>query len=191
MYTVCVGTTNTKDLDVLKSFMEQHYEEKVYSSTWRRVSHNIPEYLAMNVINIAKSYLSHNHFSIYSDDVVVELHRRLLRDGEPELSEIGWHTDNDTERNERVNTVVFYLHNSMQQGGNFEYKPGSEGVNLCTPEVAKSNWTESKRGDYRSYEITVRSGMVVCFDGEVEHRPTPCVGPGRRDCIVVQFIKDN
>lgn len=86
----------------------------------------MPQPTAKPIIDIARSYLARYQFPVYPD-VAVELHRCKVEDGE-RWDEIGFHTDNDPETDERVKTVVFYLHK-------FEYKPGSQEINLCTTEV--------------------------------------------------------
>jgi hypothetical protein len=81
------------------------------------------------------------------------------------LSEFDIHEDDNAVIDYTVNTVVFYLHKS----------PGVIGGNLLV-EISRKRTT-----------IPIFSGTAVAFRGDMYHMPTPCLGEGLRDTIVVQL----
>lgn len=74
-----------------------------------------------------------------------------------------WHTDDDGAMSGLVYTVIFYLRRDITvKGGDLEYKIQQ---NIHTHQV--------------------KSGDIVQFRGDVNHRPQPTSGFGCRDIIVV------
>lgn len=76
-----------------------------------------------------------------------------------------WHIDNYGAVNFKVNTVIYYLRKDITiKGGNLEY-------------ILEKNYVQP-----------IEDGKILCFDGNLKHRPEMCSGFGCRDSIVV-FIK--
>ena len=79
-----------------------------------------------------------------------------------------WHEDDYGAVNFKVYTVIYYLRKDTTIiGGDLEYI--FEGKN---------------------YLQEIKNGQVLCFDGNLKHRPEICSGMGCRDSIVV-FVKSN
>ena len=77
-----------------------------------------------------------------------------------------WHVDQDGPMDSKVYSIVFYIRKDRGvKGGGLEYK--------------------IKGTKYMQY---INEGDIVCFDGDIVHRPEICYGIGCRDSIVV-FIK--
>lgn len=77
-----------------------------------------------------------------------------------------WHVDDYSTVSYKVYTIIFYLRKDITiKGGNLEYK------------LKKTRYTQKIEG-----------GDILCFDGNIKHRPEICDGMGCRDIIVV-FIK--
>ena len=77
-----------------------------------------------------------------------------------------WHVDDYATVSYKVYTIIFYLRKDITiEGGNLEYK------------LKKKTFTQKIEG-----------GDILCFDGNIKHRPEVCDGMGCRDTIVV-FIK--
>ncbi len=77
-----------------------------------------------------------------------------------------WHVDQDGPMHCKVYSIIFYIRKDKGvKGGGLEYK--------------------IKGNKYMQY---IKEGDIVCFDGNILHRPEICYGIGCRDSIVV-FIK--
>ena len=77
-----------------------------------------------------------------------------------------WHRDDYAAVGFKVYTVIFYLRKDKTiKGGNLEYEIDNE-----------------------KYIQEIESGDILCFDGDLIHRPEICSGMGCRDSIVV-FVK--
>lgn len=77
-----------------------------------------------------------------------------------------WHKDNEGVINFKVYTVIYYIRkDELIKGGNIEFIYGG-----------KNNVQQ------------IDNGTVLCFDGDLKHRPEICSGIGCRDSIVV-FVK--
>ena len=77
-----------------------------------------------------------------------------------------WHEDDKATVSYNVYTVIFYIRkdNGIKKGG-LEYKVNG-----------------------KSHIQAINEGNILCFDGDVMHRPEICSGFGCRDTIVV-FVK--
>jgi len=76
-----------------------------------------------------------------------------------------WHIDNYGAVNYKVYTIIYYLRKDITiKGGNLEY-------------ILEKNYVQP-----------IEDGKILCFDGNLKHRPEMCSGFGCRDSIVV-FIK--
>lgn len=77
-----------------------------------------------------------------------------------------WHRDDYATIGYKVHTIIFYLRKDKTiKGGNLEYEI-----------------------DDKKYIQEIESGDVLCFNGDLKHRPEICSGMGCRDSIVV-FVK--
>lgn len=77
-----------------------------------------------------------------------------------------WHIDDYATISYKVYTIIFYLRKDKTiKGGNLEYKLKN-----------------------KKYNQQIETGDILCFDGDIKHRPEICDGMGCRDTIVV-FIK--
>jgi len=77
-----------------------------------------------------------------------------------------WHEDDYGAVNYKVHTIIYYIRkDSTIEGGNLEYT------------LENTNYIQE-----------IKNGQILCFDGNLKHRPEICFGIGCRDSIVV-FIK--
>ena len=77
-----------------------------------------------------------------------------------------WHEDDYGAVNFKVYTIIYYIRKDHTiKGGNLEYKFKN-----------------------KNYIQQIKTGQILCFNGNLEHRPEICSGIGCRDSIVV-FIK--
>lgn len=77
-----------------------------------------------------------------------------------------WHEDDYGAVNFKVYTIIYYLRKDQTiKGGNLEYV------------------FEKKK-----YIQEIKNGRILCFKGDLKHRPEICSGIGCRDSIVV-FVK--
>ena len=77
-----------------------------------------------------------------------------------------WHNDDYGVVNYNVYTIIYYIRkDNTIKGGNLEYI-----------------------FENKNYIEQIENGRILCFDGNLKHRPEICSGIGCRDSIVV-FIK--
>lgn len=77
-----------------------------------------------------------------------------------------WHNDDYGVVNYNVYTIIYYIRkDNTIKGGNLEYI-----------------------FENKNYIQQIENGRILCFDGNLKHRPEICSGIGCRDSIVV-FIK--
>jgi len=77
-----------------------------------------------------------------------------------------WHEDDYGAVNYKVHTIIYYIRKENTiKGGNLEYI-----------------------FENKNYIQQIKNGQILCFDGNLKHRPEICSGIGCRDSIVV-FIK--
>lgn len=77
-----------------------------------------------------------------------------------------WHKDDYAAVNYKVYTIIYYIRKDKTiKGGNLEYI-----------------------FENKNYIQQIENGQILCFDGNLKHRPEICSGIGCRDSIVV-FIK--
>jgi len=77
-----------------------------------------------------------------------------------------WHKDDYGAVNYKVYTIIYYIRkDNTIKDGNLEYMFGN-----------------------KKYIQQIKNGQILCFDGNLKHRPEICLGIGCRDSIVV-FIK--
>ena len=77
-----------------------------------------------------------------------------------------WHEDDYGAVNFKVYTIIYYIRKDHTiTGGNLEYKFKN-----------------------KNYIQQIKTGQILCFNGNLQHRPEICSGIGCRDSIVV-FVK--
>ena len=77
-----------------------------------------------------------------------------------------WHEDDYGAVNFKVYTIIYYIRKDHTiKGGNLEYKLKN-----------------------KNYIQQIKAGQILCFNGNLQHRPEICSGIGCRDSIVV-FVK--
>lgn len=77
-----------------------------------------------------------------------------------------WHKDDCGTVNYKVYTIIYYIRkDNTIKGGNLEYI-----------------------FENKNHIQEIQNGQILCFDGNLKHRPEICSGIGCRDSIVV-FIK--
>mgnify|MGYP000645644378 CR=1 FL=1 len=77
-----------------------------------------------------------------------------------------WHEDDYGAVDYKVHTVIYYIRkDNTIKGGSLEY-----------------------RFNNQIYKQQINSGTILCFEGNIKHRPDICSGIGCRDIIVV-FLK--
>ena len=96
----------------------------------------------------------------------IEFHQRNCGFEKNHKRTFDWHIDNYGAVNFKVFTIIYYLRKDTTiKGGNLEYI------------FKKQNYTQQ-----------IKNGQILCFDGNLKHRPEMCFGIGCRDSIVI-FIK--
>ena len=96
----------------------------------------------------------------------IEFHKRNCGFEKKSKLVFGWHKDDYSTINFKVYTVIYYLRKDETiKGGDLEYMVKDE-----------------------NYKQKIESGQILCFDGDLLHRPELCSGIGCRDTIVV-FVK--
>ena len=77
-----------------------------------------------------------------------------------------WHEDDYGAVNFKVYTIIYYIRKDHTiKGGNLEYKLKN-----------------------KNYIQQIKTGQILCFKGNLQHRPEICSGIGCRDSVVV-FVK--
>ena len=77
-----------------------------------------------------------------------------------------WHEDNYGAVNFKVYTIIYYIRKDHTiKGGDLEYV-----------------------FENKNYIQQIKTGQILCFNGNLQHRPEICSGIGCRDSIVV-FVK--
>ena len=98
---------------------------------------------------------------------LMEFHQRNCGFEKKSKATFSWHQDDYAAVSYKVYTVIYYLRKDKTiQGGNLEYEY-----------------------EYKKKKIQeINGGEILCFDGDLNHRPELCEGFGCRD-IIVMFIK--
>lgn len=119
------------------------------------------------ICDIASDFLNNNHFSHDKQFWCIDVIRyQLYNQIKPVKSGLAWHCENDNYDN--LITVLLYLHiDETIKNGNLQYKDKDNVKQL----------------------IEIKSGTTIIMDGRVPHKPQNPHGTGRRDLIIISFVK--
>ena len=96
----------------------------------------------------------------------IEFHQRNCGFEKKYKRTFPWHEDDYGAVNFKVYTIIYYIRKDHTiKGGNLEYKFKN-----------------------KNYIQQIKAGQILCFNGNLQHRPEICSGIGCRDSIVV-FVK--
>lgn len=124
------------------------------------------------ITDLGKKYFEKYGFqnkSMTNENYFVELGRYECNLKDDNVIDVfSWHKDDGAVIDYYVNTIVFYLEKSKDiVGGDFKLKIND-----------------------KETIIPIESGMVLCFNGNLEHTVIPCSGEGKRDTIVFQIERE-
>ena len=96
----------------------------------------------------------------------IEFHQRNCGFEKKYKRTFPWHEDDYGAVSFKVYTIIYYIRKDHTiKGGNLEYKFKN-----------------------KNYIQQIKTGQILCFNGNLQHRPEICSGIGCRDSIVV-FVK--
>lgn len=150
---------------------KQNYTQitKIYNSRNTSKINNDEKYIC----DIANKYLTECGLKQNTNYFAIEYWRHRLF-GENTYHKFSVHKDSFGILYDAVNTCIFYLRKDRTfNGGDLEIY-GKKSIFISN----------------KSLRTIKPNNNILCFDGDVYHKVTDFSGFGIRDCIVVQFAKD-
>jgi len=143
-----------------------NFSEFIYKNTY--FIKNIKKDHIADILEIAEKYFErygYRNHEIKRNNYFIELSRYKCIKNEKPLQIFGYHKDDKSTTDYKVNTIIFYLEkNDTIVGGDLKVKINNK--ENCIP---------------------IEKRKAICFKGDLLHTPTEVSGEGVRDCIVVQI----
>lgn len=161
---------NILDLEILSSIhniylpkREKHFQIK--SITKYNPSENVK--LLQPIIELSTKILDKfNKIEYDKDKYLIEFHQRNCN-YEKYVHPFTWHKDDYSAVPWETYTIIFYIRkDSTIKDGNLKYMIND-----------------------KEYIININTGNILCFDGNILHKPQNSYGFGCRDSIVIFFKK--
>ena len=160
---------NYEDLILFSSIHNKILSKRLRNFEKRGISSNNlkMKYIVEPVIKKSKQILDMFNKTNYNlSKTYIEFQQRNCGFGDNNARTFDWHKDDYGVSDYKVFTIIFYLRKDIGiKGGDLEYK------------LNNTNYIQD-----------IKTGTVLCFDGDLQHRPEICSGFGCRDTIVV-FVK--
>lgn len=170
--TMDVSKLNNAEIDLLISIHNTIIQKRIQkfnkkSILYNKTYNNIINPIIDTIITKTKEILDIFNKKNYDlSKYYIEFHQQNCGFEKKGKRIFDWHIDNYGAVNFEVYTVIYYLRKDITiKGGNLEYKLNN-----------------------KKFIQEIENGQILCFDGDLKHRPEICSGFGCRDSIVV-FIK--
>ena len=166
-----ISQMNTEEHDSLISIHHSMMPKRKKGFEKKNIAYystsNSEDGIAESILSMAKRVLDSANKTNYDlSKWFVEFQQRNCGFEKKIKRTFDWHRDDYAAVGFKVYTLIFYLRKDKTiKGGNLEYEI-----------------------DNGKYIQEIESGDVLCFDGDLRHRPEICAGMGCRDSIVV-FVK--
>jgi hypothetical protein len=126
------------------------------------------------IIKLAKNYFDKAGLKVNEYDGRITFKSCKYLKSPLKISDLDIHIDN--EEFEDTNTCIFYTEKSdTLKGGNLD-------IYLKYTFLQSIGWEKLE-----PFELKIKSGSVVVFDGNLYHCPQPCGGSGYRNIIIVNL----
>ena len=168
-----ISELNSNDIDLLISIHNTMIQNRKKQFNKKGIlynkinNYNIISPIILPILNKTKKILDIFNKKNYDlSKYYIEFHQQNYGFKKINKRTFDWHIDNYGAVGFKVYTVIFYLRKDITiKGGNLEYILNG-----------------------KNYIQEIIDGKILCFDGDLKHRPEMCSGFGCRDSIVV-FIK--